>query len=141
LKPSFKRRETPARAGRSAPAWFYGRLLLAALSEAWAGEGRFPPARESPPDKERRLTLVMVKYTFLESVSFMDALENMRHIAALCANSKRKRLRRFTGCSSLSKRIGGISPRRLNKQSGLQAAACSKAFFRLPLNNSQNAIY
>jgi hypothetical protein len=42
LKPLFKRHETPVHVERSAPPWFYGRLLLAAICEAWASEGRFP---------------------------------------------------------------------------------------------------
>jgi hypothetical protein len=63
-----------------------------------ASIGRFPPLRESRPDKERplwserRLALVLAKNMLLESVSLMDLLEKMRHIVALCDNSKRKRL-------------------------------------------------
>jgi hypothetical protein len=36
--------------------------------------------------------LVMVKYMLLETVSFTKLFENIHHIPALCANSKRKRL-------------------------------------------------
>jgi hypothetical protein len=98
LEPLFKRRETPARVERSALPWLYGKLLLAALCEAWASGGRFPPARESRPDKERplwsgrRLAPALAKNTLLESVSLMGSLEKMRRIAALFANFKRKRL-------------------------------------------------
>jgi hypothetical protein len=36
--------------------------------------------------------LVMVKHILLETVCFTRLFENMHQIAALCANSKRKRL-------------------------------------------------
>jgi hypothetical protein len=55
--------------------------------------------------------LVLVKAMLLESISLMDMLENIRQIAGLCAHSKRKRSRHFTGCSSLSKRIWKQIPR------------------------------
>jgi hypothetical protein len=63
LKPLFKRHETPVNVERSAPPWC-----------------------------ERRLAPVMAKRTLLEAVCFTRLFENMRQIAALCANPKRKRL-------------------------------------------------
>jgi hypothetical protein len=34
----------------------------------------------------------MAKHTLLETISCMNLFENMRHLAELCANSKRRRL-------------------------------------------------
>jgi hypothetical protein len=98
LKSLFKYHEISVYVEQSALSWFYGKLLLAALCETWVNKGRFPPPRESAPDKEwslwceQRLMLVMVKYMLLETISVMDLLENIHHIVSLCANSKRKRL-------------------------------------------------
>jgi hypothetical protein len=36
--------------------------------------------------------LTIVTHILLETISFAELFENMHHIAALCANSKRKRL-------------------------------------------------
>ena len=61
-------------------------------------KGVFPPQQESAPEKEwslwceQRLMLCIVKHILLETISFMDLLENMHRISALCANSKRRRL-------------------------------------------------
>jgi len=61
-------------------------------------KGVFPPLQESAPDQEwslwceQRLMLTIVKYILLETISFTNLFENIHHIAALCANSKRKRL-------------------------------------------------
>jgi hypothetical protein len=60
----------PAHIEESARAWFYGKLLLAALCETWSSKGRFSPLREKEPDKERplwcerRLMRVMIKHMF-----------------------------------------------------------------------------
>jgi hypothetical protein len=45
LKPLFKRHEMPVHVERSVLTWFYGRLLLAAICEARASEGRFSHMR------------------------------------------------------------------------------------------------
>jgi IS4 transposase len=44
LKTVFKCHETPAHVEPSVRAWFYGKLLLAALCETWVDRGRFPPS-------------------------------------------------------------------------------------------------
>jgi hypothetical protein len=43
LKSLFKYHEIPVRVEPSARAWFYGKLLLAALCETWVNKGRFSP--------------------------------------------------------------------------------------------------
>ena len=53
---------------------------------------------------------VLVKYILLETISIPPLFENIHRIGKLCANSKRKGPRRFTGCSSLSKRTWVNSP-------------------------------
>ncbi|MDR1219165.1 MAG: transposase [Treponema sp.] len=44
LKSLFKYHETPVHGEPSARAWFYGKLLLAALCETWVNRGRFSPS-------------------------------------------------------------------------------------------------
>jgi IS4 transposase len=44
LKSLFKYHEIPAQVEASARAWFYGKLLLAALCETWVNGGRFSPS-------------------------------------------------------------------------------------------------
>jgi hypothetical protein len=44
LKSLFKYHEIPVSIEQSAHAWFYGKLLLAALGETWVTEGRFSPS-------------------------------------------------------------------------------------------------
>jgi hypothetical protein len=48
LKSLFKCHEMPAHVEQSALSWFYGKLLLAALCEAWASKGRFSPSEGKP---------------------------------------------------------------------------------------------
>jgi hypothetical protein len=43
LKSLFHYNEIPVRVDASAQAWFYGKLLLAAICETWANKGRFSP--------------------------------------------------------------------------------------------------
>jgi len=43
LKSLFKYHEIPVHVEQSAWAWFYGKLLLAALCETWVNKGRFSP--------------------------------------------------------------------------------------------------
>jgi hypothetical protein len=43
LKPVFKCHEIPVHSEQSALAWFYGKLLSAALCETWVNGGRFSP--------------------------------------------------------------------------------------------------
>jgi IS4 transposase len=43
LKSLFKYHEIPVHVEQSAWTWFYGKLLLAALSEIWVNKGRFSP--------------------------------------------------------------------------------------------------
>jgi IS4 transposase len=43
LKSLFKYHEIPVHVEQSAPAWFYGKLLLVALCETWVNKGRFSP--------------------------------------------------------------------------------------------------
>lgn len=43
LKSIFKYHEIPVHREQSARAWFYGKLLLAALCETWVNKGRFSP--------------------------------------------------------------------------------------------------
>jgi hypothetical protein len=44
LKSLFKYHEIPVHVEQSARAWFYGKLLLAALCETWVNKGRFSPS-------------------------------------------------------------------------------------------------
>jgi transposase len=44
LKSLFKYHEIPVHVEASARAWFYGKLLPAALCETWVNEGRFSPS-------------------------------------------------------------------------------------------------
>jgi transposase len=44
LKSLFKYHEIPVHVEASALAWFYGKLLLAALCETWVNKGRFSPS-------------------------------------------------------------------------------------------------
>jgi hypothetical protein len=44
LKSLFKYHEIPVHVAAGARAWFYGKLLLAALCERWVNEGRFSPS-------------------------------------------------------------------------------------------------
>jgi hypothetical protein len=44
LKSLFKYHEIPVHVEESARAWFYGKLLLAALCETWVNKGRFSPS-------------------------------------------------------------------------------------------------
>jgi IS4 transposase len=44
LKSLFKYHEIPVHVEQSARAWFYGKLLLAALCETWVNGGRFSPS-------------------------------------------------------------------------------------------------
>jgi hypothetical protein len=44
LKSLFKYHEIPVHVEPSARAWFYGKLLLAALCETWVNKGRFSPS-------------------------------------------------------------------------------------------------
>jgi hypothetical protein len=44
LKPLFRSHEIPVHAEQGAQAWFYGKLLLAALCETRANKGRFSPS-------------------------------------------------------------------------------------------------
>jgi hypothetical protein len=44
LKSLFKYHEIPVHVEQSALAWFYGKLLLAALCETWVNKGRFSPS-------------------------------------------------------------------------------------------------
>ena len=46
LKSLFKYHEIPVHVEQSARAWFYGKLLLAALGETWVNKGRFSPSAE-----------------------------------------------------------------------------------------------
>jgi hypothetical protein len=41
LKSIFKYHEIPVHVEQSVLSWFYGKLFLAALCEAWANKGRF----------------------------------------------------------------------------------------------------
>jgi hypothetical protein len=47
LKSLFKYNEIPVHLEQSAKAWFYGKLLLAALCETWVNKGRFSPSAEN----------------------------------------------------------------------------------------------
>jgi IS4 transposase len=49
LKSLFHYNDLPSKRGDSVRAWFYGKLLLAALCEAMVNTGRFPPCGERPP--------------------------------------------------------------------------------------------
>jgi hypothetical protein len=98
LNPLFGYHEIPVHIEQSTQAWFYGKLLLAALCETWVNKGRFSPLQEGTPSKEwslwceQRLMLSAVKYILLQTVSVTELFENIHHLAKLCANSKRKRL-------------------------------------------------
>jgi hypothetical protein len=50
LKSLFRYNEIPVKLDKTAYAWFYGKLLLAALCERLVNEGRFPPS----PEKKKR---------------------------------------------------------------------------------------
>jgi hypothetical protein len=47
LKSLFGYNEIPVKKEQSAQAWFYGKLLLAAICETWGNKGRFSPCRQS----------------------------------------------------------------------------------------------
>jgi hypothetical protein len=49
LKSIFKYHEIPVHVEQSALSWFYGKLLWAALCEAWVNQGRFSPAAGKCP--------------------------------------------------------------------------------------------
>ena len=49
LKSLFKYHEIPVHVEKSARAWFYGKLLLAALCETWVNIGRFSPCAGERP--------------------------------------------------------------------------------------------
>jgi hypothetical protein len=49
LKSLFKYHEIPVHVEQSARAWFYGKLLLAALCETWVNKGRFSPSTGKRP--------------------------------------------------------------------------------------------
>ena len=49
LKSLFKYHEIPVHVEQSALAWFYGKLLLAALCETWVNKGRFSPSAKKRP--------------------------------------------------------------------------------------------
>jgi IS4 transposase len=51
LKSLFKYHEIPVHVEQSARAWFYGKLLLAALCETWVNKGRFSPSTEKRSGK------------------------------------------------------------------------------------------
>jgi hypothetical protein len=51
LKPLFRYNGLPAKHGESAKAWFYGKLLLAALCETLVNTGRFSPSAKTAPQK------------------------------------------------------------------------------------------
>jgi IS4 transposase len=47
LKSLFGYNEIPVNKDQSAQAWFYGKLLLAAVCETWVNKGRFSPSGHS----------------------------------------------------------------------------------------------
>lgn len=51
LKSLFQYNDLPAKHSESARAWFYGKLLLAALCETMVNTGRFSPSAEMPPKR------------------------------------------------------------------------------------------
>jgi hypothetical protein len=44
LQSLFKYHEIPVHGEQSAPSWFYGKWLVAALGETWVTTGRFSPS-------------------------------------------------------------------------------------------------
>jgi IS4 transposase len=57
LKSLFRYNEIPVKLDKTAYAWFYGKLLLAALCERLVNEGRFPTDAGSEKKTKRRKTL------------------------------------------------------------------------------------
>jgi IS4 transposase len=53
LKSLFQYGEVPSKLDESARAWFYGKLLLSALSETLVNEGRFSPLWAGQKEREK----------------------------------------------------------------------------------------
>jgi hypothetical protein len=52
LKSLFGYNEVPVKLDKTAKAWFYGKLLLAALTETWVNKARFSPLRRGSRKKQ-----------------------------------------------------------------------------------------
>jgi hypothetical protein len=54
LKSLFGYNEVPVKLDKTAKAWFYGKLLLAALTETWVNKARFSPLARRPREHRRQ---------------------------------------------------------------------------------------
>jgi len=103
LKSLFEYNDLPMTNGESVKAWFYGKLLLAALCETLVNTGRFSPsegrggAAELPPPeqmslwREQQVALVMVVALLLEAMNTIDLQDQLFRLSNACKNSKRSR--------------------------------------------------
>jgi hypothetical protein len=112
LKSLFGYGQMPMKVETSAYAWFYGKLLLAALCEAIVNKGRFPLGGgedgEYVPVGYERLSLwrelyivrVLVTGLLLGSYGLMNMSAYIHKLSTVCADSKRKRKPRLCGFGS-----------------------------------------
>jgi hypothetical protein len=104
LKSLFHYNDLPAKNGESARAWFYGKLLLAALCETMVNTGRFPPQKQRCRGKrlpqyerlslwrELRVALTLIAAMLLSEINYSDLSGQLNRLSSACADSKRKRL-------------------------------------------------
>jgi hypothetical protein len=106
LKSLFGYGDLPAAHPESVKAWFYGKLLLAALCETLANTGRFsprqgqgedncdgfPPARQMSLWREQRIALAIVIAMLLGGMNRHELSDDLRRLPHVCKDSKRKRI-------------------------------------------------
>jgi hypothetical protein len=99
LKTLFHYNEILSKLEAAARAWFYGKLLLAAICEAVVNSGRFPPAESKTPAKEwsfwkeLEISLLLVSMLVLGALDMGKMMGHLHRLPGVCANSKRGRLR------------------------------------------------
>jgi hypothetical protein len=112
LKSLFRYNEIPVKQDKTAYAWFYGKLLLAALCERLVNEGRFSGCtgdkKNRKPENRERLSLWRELYiaqsliiaALIGSLGRINLVEDIQKLPALCASSKRKKIPRLCAFSS-----------------------------------------
>ncbi|MDR1904524.1 MAG: hypothetical protein LBQ88_19850 [Treponema sp.] len=98
LKSLFHYNEIPVKLDRSACAWFYGKLLLAALCETIVNTGRFSPEGETKAAaarlslwRELGIVQTFVVHLILDTFLCSAWFGRIYRLPLLCAGSKRKR--------------------------------------------------
>jgi len=103
LKSLFQYNDLPVGNGESVKAWFYGKLLLAALCETLVNTGRFSPregtddgAELPPPEqmslwREQSIALVIIVAMLLDAMNCSELLDHLHRLSNVCKDSKRKR--------------------------------------------------